>query len=139
MRSTSTMLLALVFLTLACALGACGGDGTPEPTGPMYLHIGPERWAELITSKDLSTKQLEMNRLGLGRTDAIPVLMALLDHENPDAVLAAFFSLEASLIGVERKKGDMTPWLPAIEKAVASTHPRVAELAPAMAEKYAGD
>ncbi|MEN8152321.1 MAG: hypothetical protein ABFS86_21060 [Planctomycetota bacterium] len=131
-------------LTALCALvlpllAACGGDAAPEPTGPRYLNLGIERWAELITSNDLEVQQEEMNRLGLGRPDVIPVLTALLDHETPDVVLNAFFCLEANLKKVQRLKRDVSPWVPLIDMAVASAHPRVAELAPELKTTYVGD
>lgn len=131
MRSTTLLLLVPLLLT------ACGGDAVPEDTSPRYLNIGPERWAELITSDNLDTREDEANRLGRGRTDSIPVVMAL--HENPKVVVTTFFCLEASLKKVKRDGHDITPWIPAIDKALASDNPRVAELAPQMKATFVGE
>jgi hypothetical protein len=133
MRSTTILLLVPLLFA------GCGGDSAPEDTGPMYLNIGPERWAELITSDNLDTRQTEANRLGRGRTDSIPVVMALLDHENPKVVVTTFFCLEASLKKVKRNGHDVTPWIPVIDKALASENPRVAELAPELKATYVGE
>lgn len=133
MRSTALLIL------LSLLLPACGDDAAPESAGPSYLNIGPERWAELITSDDIETQQREMNYLGRGRTDSIPVVAVLLDHPDPKVAIAAYSCLEASLTKVKRNGHDVTPWIPLIDQAVASPHPRVAELAPELRKTYVGE
>ena len=134
MRPTTLRFPVLFPILLLTA--ACGGNDVPAPSGPIYLGAGPELWAENITSRDITKKETELNRLSLGRPDAIPVLLILLDHESPEVVLAAYFALSANMTKVERAKADPKPWLPLIEKAAKSTHPRVAELAPALLAKW---
>ena len=40
---------------------------------------------------------------------------------------------------MKRNEQDVTPWVPIVDRAVASPHPRVAELAPELKTTFLGD
>ena len=132
MRTTALLLPLLLILT------ACGGSDGPaeDPSNPTYLSNDAAGWAENITVKDLSRQEMELNRLALGRTGVIPILLALLDHENEKVMFGAFSALEGNLAKVERAKGDVTPWIPVIEKASKSTNEKISRSAVALLAKY---
>jgi hypothetical protein len=130
------MTALLLFLLLITA--ACGGsdDPPPDPSNPTYLSNDAAGWAENITVKDLRRRENELNRLALGRTEVIPILLALLDHEDAEVVFGAFSALEGNLAKVERADGDVTPWLPVLEKAAASPDESLSRSATSLLAKY---
>jgi len=130
MRKTALLLPFLLLLT------ACGGNEAPAPSGPSYLSNDVEGWAKNITQPELRRRETELNRLALGRIEVIPILMALLDHEDMEVVFGAFSALEGNLAKVERANADPAPWIPVLEKAATNPDESISRTARALLEKH---
>ena len=116
---------AIIFLIpLFLVFGACAEE-PPPPTGPIYLGATPEVWAKNITSTDLREQEVELNRLALGRTDVIPVLIELLAHEDKRVIEGAYRALDANLNRVD----DVAPWIPALKAATKAADPEIRGMA----------
>jgi hypothetical protein len=128
-----------IAVLLVATLASCGGKEPESPPGPRFLNTPPEAWAEAITVKEMREKQAALNRLALGRTDAVPVLIALLAWDDPEVVSGAYLALETNLAKTERNNGDPAPWIPAFEAATKCEDPGIVEDATEILERIRPD